>query len=85
MYEVRTMGDLSSQAWPEIPAGWVPAGTPGLPGMPAPVPGPPSVSRTSSLDGGAVVVAGAGGVVVGALGMWAAFRLLSSKKKGRRR
>jgi hypothetical protein len=77
VYDVTTMGELpglSGQAWPDIPPGWVPAGTPGLPGVPAPVPGPPSTrgfGAPPSTDGATVVAIGAGALVLGIVGMWA--------------
>ncbi len=76
MYAVNTIGDLLGP-WPEIPPGWVPRGTPQIPGMPAP-PVPVEPPPPSSGIGSAVVGVAAGLAVAG-LGVW-----LLSKRKGRR-
>ena len=81
-YEVLTIGDLASglggQAWPSIPPGWVPSGTPGikLPSgaiLPPPVPGPPAppVGGSQTVDAMSVGLVAFGGVALGALGFWA--------------
>ncbi len=76
MYEVKTIGGLggglAGQDWPGIPPGWVPHGTPGLPGVPAPVPGPPvSLTRDSdSIDAPVLVLVAVGSLAAGVLGMW---------------
>lgn len=85
-YRVETIGDLSGglagQDWLGIPPGWVPAGTPGLPGVPAPVPGPPRPPpTTAAVDGAALVAVGLGGVAVACVGIWAWSRFV---KKGPR-
>lgn len=76
MYEVLTIGDLSDglkgQAWPGMPPGWVPAGTPGLPGVPAPVPGPPRPDTGGeTVSAPLVATVAVGGVILGALALWA--------------
>lgn len=69
-YAVTTLGGLASEPWPDIPPGWVPAGTPGLRGMPAPVPGPPAVTpEKPSVSAPMVAAVAFGGVVVGAIGL----------------
>lgn len=80
MYEVTTIGrigdlpGMAGQEWPDIPPGWVPAGTPGLPGRPAPVPGPPRGAGLETVSAPMVAMVAIGGVLVGALGLWALAR-----------
>lgn len=75
MYEIQTLGDLTGplkgEPWPSIPPGWVPAGTPGLPGVPAPVPGPPRPELTESVSAPLVAAVAIGGVIAGAVALWA--------------
>jgi hypothetical protein len=73
VYAVKTIGDLSGrlagQPWPAIPPGWVPAGTPDLPGMP-PSPVPTTAPPSTRVDGPALLVGGLGGVALAAFGLW---------------
>lgn len=84
MYRVHTIGDLSGglkgQPWLDMPPGWVPAGTPDLPGVKAPVPGPPLGPLPPTTDGLPLVAAVVGGVAVALAGVWA----WSKYRKGRR-
>lgn len=67
-YVVKTIGGIG-----DLPAGWVPAGTPAaLEGQEPPVPGPPRpLSSEESISGPAIALVAVGGVLLGALGFWA--------------
>jgi hypothetical protein len=86
MYKVTTIGDLSGglsgQDWPTIPPGWVPAGTPGLPGVPAPVPGPPRPAPTAAtLDGPVILAVALGSVAAACVSVWAWSRWSKGKRR----
>lgn len=79
MYQVATIGGLTGplagQEWPDMPAGWVPPGTPGLPdgrgGVKAePLPGPPRPDTEPTTDAGIVIVVAVASVGLGVLGYW---------------
>lgn len=69
-YAVATIGELGGalkgEPWPEVSPDWVRPGTaPGSPGVLAVSAGGETV------NGGAVAIVALGGVLVGALGLWA--------------
>lgn len=78
MYQVATIGDLTGplrgQSWPDMPPGWVPAGTPGLPDgrggvKTEPLPGPPRPDTDPTTDAGVILAVAVSSVAVGVLGV----------------